>query len=381
MPNERNMSEKMVNSGILNELITSIYESIDDFSQWDVILQKINSPFRTESGTLYYGLEKDRLNSSHHFSNGSSSLFSSAFHLHFGHISPTYRFISNGPNGRATTTKMVMPMAEYHKTEFFNDYFRPNGFNEVLSTKIDEGSGRIIIIALRGSLNREIFSSDEVSVFNLLCTHIRRACRVHERIGNLDGLKDSVLTAMDRLSRGALLLGERGRVLHVNAEARRIIELRDGIELTRDGLHCASSADERRLNLLVRDALKPTLSAAPGTAFISRPSGRPAYVAWAVAANPSFLVPEQAAVRTILTLTDPDRQNGKTPVLSSQFQLTPGEAAVATALSSGLNAAEIAEARDVSINTIRSLRSRAYAKLGVESQSALVRLVGSLPQA
>lgn len=370
----------MIYSDDLSELIGDIYETTDDFSRWDTVLKNINAPFRTRSSTLLYGIQKDKLDTLRRFSNGTTQYFANAFRDHFGHVSPASKYIFDGPSSRVTTTRMAIPIREYKKTEFFNDYFRPNGLNEILSAKIDEGNGRAIMLVLHGSLDREEFSRIEVDLFKLLVRHIRRACQIHERIGDLHGLRESVLTAMDRISRGALLLGERGKVLHVNAEARRIIDLRDGIDLTRDGVRCASADDERQLNSLVRDASKPTLSTAPGTVFISRPSGRPSYVAWAVAANPSFLVPEQASVRTILTLTDPERQGAKRPVLPSHFHLTPGEAAIATALSAGLSAGEIAEARNVSINTVRSLRSRAYSKLGVENQSALVRLIGSLPQ-
>ncbi len=59
------------------------------------------------------------------------------------------------------------------------------------------------------------------------------------------------------------------------------------------------------------------------------------------------------------------------------YRLTPAEAHVAAALALGGRARAIAEARCVSLNTIRTLQGRAYAKLGVTSQ---IELITELPR-
>lgn len=60
-------------------------------------------------------------------------------------------------------------------------------------------------------------------------------------------------------------------------------------------------------------------------------------------------------------------------VLARVHKLTRAEAEVALALASGTKAPDIAHARGISINTVKTFRRRIYDKLGVRDQVELMR--------
>lgn len=60
-------------------------------------------------------------------------------------------------------------------------------------------------------------------------------------------------------------------------------------------------------------------------------------------------------------------------VLTREYGLTRAEAEVAVALASGTKAPDIARARAISINTVKTFRRRIYDKLGVKDQVELMR--------
>jgi DNA-binding CsgD family transcriptional regulator len=87
---------------------------------------------------------------------------------------------------------------------------------------------------------------------------------------------------------------------------------------------------------------------------------------------------EFASVTSIVVITDPDHSPESIDKVASAFGVTTAEAAVALGLVQGDDAATIARKRGVSLNTVRTLRSRAYQKIGVRSQGALVKILGAL---
>lgn len=61
------------------------------------------------------------------------------------------------------------------------------------------------------------------------------------------------------------------------------------------------------------------------------------------------------------------------------FGLTEAETRVATLIGSGMSLNDIARTLGVSPNTVKTHAARCFAKVGVRSQTALARLVASIP--
>jgi DNA-binding CsgD family transcriptional regulator len=112
---------------------------------------------------------------------------------------------------------------------------------------------------------------------------------------------------------------------------------------------------------------------------VPRPSGRLDYVVWSVPITKERLPTEMAGVSTIMVIVDPVAQPASRQGLKTLFHLSAAEADIVEALSNGFEAGEIAAKRNVTVNTVRTLRTRAYGKLGIASQLDLYRLVAAIP--
>jgi DNA-binding CsgD family transcriptional regulator len=64
-----------------------------------------------------------------------------------------------------------------------------------------------------------------------------------------------------------------------------------------------------------------------------------------------------------------------TAILRQQFNLSGGEARLAASLAAGASLAEIAETRGVSVETLRTLLKRVFAKTGTGSQGQMIGLL------
>ena len=75
----------------------------------------------------------------------------------------------------------------------------------------------------------------------------------------------------------------------------------------------------------------------------------------------------------IVFISEPSRSDHMDiPVLIKEFGLTPAEARLANSLVAGHSLAEIAESKEISIETARSLLKRAMAKTDTRSQAHLI---------
>lgn len=193
----------------------------------------------------------------------------------------------------------------------------------------------------------------------------------------------AIIARFDRLGLGAVLLSEAGQVIDANAIARVLLDERDGLRQERDGrLRCDDTTADARLAVAVGRAWRTAHGAGLDgeAAFLApRRSGRPPYV---VAVH--SLVDTQAEVApgfacALCFIADPART---TPLCTNGLalagRLSPAEADVCARIVAGANSAEIASARGVSVETIRTQRRRILAKLGARDRLDLVRLAVTL---
>jgi DNA-binding CsgD family transcriptional regulator len=193
----------------------------------------------------------------------------------------------------------------------------------------------------------------------------------------------AIIARFDRLGLGTVLLMETGQVIESNAMARIVLDDRDGLRQERDGrLRCDDPTADARLALAVGGAWRTAHGAGLDgeVAFLApRRSGLPSYV---IAVH--SLVDTQAEVApgfacALCFIVDPART---TPLCTNGLalagRLSAAEADVCARIVAGANSAEIATARGVSVETVRTQRRRILAKLGARDRLDLVRLAVAL---
>lgn len=190
------------------------------------------------------------------------------------------------------------------------------------------------------------------------------------------------LSMLDRLGLGVFLVSERGERILANAEARRILDLADGLALDRaHRLVAANPQATAALSALVsaagRTALGDSAAGAERLA-LPRPSGAHPFLATVrpLLDHGGELEPGLRCV--FLVVIDPARPGALSAEgLVALGGLTPKEAELARLLVDGRRLAEAAEARGVSLETARNQLKSITAKLRCSGQSDVIRLAAT----
>jgi len=278
--------------------------------------------------------------------------------------------------GTVTVWEMIMPRSEFCRTDFYNEWCKPQGIEAAIATNLlVEGPVSTVIATYRPYAEGD-FDATETKLFAALIPHLQRAVQLQLRLAGLDGLPESSAEILNRLSQGVLLVDAKARVIFANRTAESILRVGRGLFLGRDGLRGEIPGETRRLRHIIADCEpRPGLGTAGGRLQLSRENGVPLTV---------LVVPHRAGFgwidvvrpRAILFITDPE-ETAFVPRqwLCEAFGLTPAEATVAVEIlaADGLQAA--ADRLRISVATARTHLAHVFDKTGTRRQAELVRLL------
>jgi len=181
------------------------------------------------------------------------------------------------------------------------------------------------------------------------------------------------LTGMDPA--GVLVIDRARKILFTNTRARELLGGDAGLDERHNTLRGASAALERRLFAALDPAAIVGSKVVP-QAFMYLPRPRRMPLLAAVTA-----LPEEAAegLGALVLVWDPAVMPAlPAHVLMHLFRLTHAEALTALALYDGQSPSQIAQQRQRSVHTVRSLLARVFMKCGVKRQAELVRLLAGV---
>jgi DNA-binding CsgD family transcriptional regulator len=300
------------------------------------------------------------------------------YYAYFHRIDPLSQHGLRCPPATAFTTEELLDRAalgesDFRHTEIYADWLNPHGIARVLGSQLPLGEGELVALAFYRDEQARPFGRAECTLLDQLLPHLRRALRIALRIGQLDAERFALQSALDGLSIGVALLGDKGRVLETNRALREIAAQRDGLALARDGL----VAEKPAATAAMRAGEAVTLA-------LPRPSGRRALqvlVAPLRADSAEGAFGERA--RTLVVVSDPDVKPVRSfELLSGLYGLTAAEGRVAARLAAGTSLGEIADALGIRTSTARNHLKRIFEKTGTHRQGELVRLLnGGLGQA
>ncbi|HJQ98696.1 MAG TPA: LuxR C-terminal-related transcriptional regulator [Candidatus Polarisedimenticolaceae bacterium] len=181
-----------------------------------------------------------------------------------------------------------------------------------------------------------------------------------------DTVAHAALAALDRYHAAVMILDPELHVVARNLAAERLLGRRDGLSLDAIGRpHAFRRTDDERLQRAIRAPSAGTLVP------LARPSGRDPLLAEACTIA--------GANGVLLLVVDPNEGAIVcTRALATLYGLTPAEAEVCRLMASGLSTDEIADVRDVSVETVRVQSKQVLQKTGARSRSRLVRLAMSV---
>lgn len=234
------------------------------------------------------------------------------------------------------------------------------------------------MLAVQHTADHGPIRDDEKIIGTFFVDHFAKSIELGRAFGVLRSRFDGVLTALDRFHIGIFVLSPNGSVVVKNAEADRILDAGDGLELSRDGrLQPSNDAERNELKAITGRAVS-TAQAQDNRAeqlmTIMRSSGDEPYLVEVAPIRDRDEI-ESAFKGALVFVIDPN----KTDVVSTEgmqalYQLTSAESEICKLIAQGLETDDVADARNITRETVRSYIKKILQKTGVNNRSQLVRL-------
>jgi DNA-binding CsgD family transcriptional regulator len=363
-------------------LIESVYEAGMDGSRWPAFMDKLGSALNAGFGNLWL---LDTSNWSFNCEGGDTvSSFMGLDAATVTRYKEQYASLNVWlPNaldvaeGALTFSSALYPDNMLKRTEFYDVFLRPNDlFHAVGSSVVKQGATDVRISFVRPESAGE-YTSRERHLLKELMPHVRNAVVLHRELFRSRALAASGMAALELVPVGIVLLNRLGLLDHANQRAYDMIARTGALRFGSDGVIRASSSwASAQLQHLIEEAVHTGAGKGQGhggALQLQGPAGRRLQLLVTPLASSSAL--GESAIAAIFC-SDPDAVIGKlSRRLELMYGMTPAEAQLTEALVNGKSVTDYADARNVTVNTVRTQLKSILAKTGATRQADLVRMV------
>jgi DNA-binding CsgD family transcriptional regulator/PAS domain-containing protein len=294
---------------------------------------------------------------------------------------PFVRLVIDNPKAawplNVRTDEHQFPKDELVRTEYFNDFLRPQEIHSCLVVRLGRSDGVVSTLNIGRPRHREQFNNAELELARRLHPDLIRAFNLSRKFADLGAFAAGMAETFERSSHGVLLLDDKGRIRHANTIAERLLKEAGGLCVAGGRLSACQSEPARQLGALIDRAARRQGSARAGGSMALPTPTRALPLSLTIAPLRSERLLAGAEAPSVLVCVTDLEAGVSLPVerLRELFGLTPAEARVALAVFEGLAPKDIAERFGVSHNTIQVQLARIFEKTGVNRQTDLVRLM------
>lgn len=262
------------------------------------------------------------------------------------------------------------------RSEFYNDFLRPLRVRYSIRAIIEAAPEPLSYLFAVRPARRRPFGEPERARLATISPHLIRAMRIHAMLETTQSHERTGAEVMDRLPLGIFLLDERGRVVQMNAAARKIVERKDALRLDRGVLVARETRADVQLQRMIFGAgaagtgRNLTLG---GTCTLPREGGGHALSAMVAPTGITGIFPSTRRASVVVLVEEPvQRPAMPFDTFSKSFKLSQAEALLAQRLLTGLSLRQAADDLGIRESTARSHLKRVFAKTGARRQSDLI---------
>ncbi len=117
----------------------------------------------------------------------------------------------------------ALSMAEFRKTEFYNEFFRKYNIEWAGGAIVFGRDGAMPGLAVARSSKQDPFDTDDKELLQKLVPHLGRVFRICKAVSGLHEKNSAARHALDLIGTACITLDARGRVLSMNARAGEMI--------------------------------------------------------------------------------------------------------------------------------------------------------------
>ena len=352
-------------------LLDEIQTAALGLSLWDPVLASLSRLFGAHDVALHKDLWEG---GGWGVRTGGDDRVVSDYFSYYAGIHPLAVRTMSVPAGTVLTDRMIMPRAEFERTEFYAGWVRPNGFDEQLHVRLDNDAHALVGLSITRPRGAPEFDGAELTLARCIAPHLRRAVTTYERFQTLSQTNAGLTGVLDRMRQCVFGLGADGRVVFANKAARAMLAQGDALRV-KNGLLVAAGAGQTRM--IERMLGSIDRGEAASVLYLERPDGRPPLqlepVRLGGAASVSDLHPSPTLLLLVL---DPEVETRDVAArLREQYGLTATEAAVAFHVARGKGVAAVATALAIGQGTVRSHLKRVFEKTGTHRQAELAWII------
>jgi DNA-binding CsgD family transcriptional regulator len=363
-------------------LIDSIYATVQRPELWDDVLLQISGALAGESIALFAGAP-DSANPPLVGVQNIDATAWSAFTDYYASINPMLTAcLQKFSPDETWYSDQALTDAEFDKTEFCNDYYKPNGMYYTLGLLLAVKDAPPASLSCQRKFNSGPFPDAAEIVCQVLRPHLQRALSLHYQMGALQIANCGLETALDAHEHAVIGLDQEGRVVLCNRRAAALALAGDGVRIIQDKLFCPVPGADQQLQALISATLAVTSGITAGARLAllvnrSSPKGP-----LQITATPFHSALAGRATRLTALVFLADRSNtprSRATTMVALYGLTPTEARVADLLMQGVDIEQIQQRLHITQETYRFHVKRILAKTGTRKQSELMRLILELP--
>ena len=268
-----------------------------------------------------------------------------------------------------------LPREDLLKTEFYNDFLRPQDVHSTLLVQLTVAGRETVVININRTHAAGGFGPEHVAFARKLRPHFARAFALSSRFGGINAREPEARRLLDMVTGPVFVVAADGHIDFANAAAERLDDCSFGLRVTRGRLEASDGIVARRLDQLIGAATAPAGSPRTGGTLPLGPGGASLTVSPIGAGISDVLA---GGPRAIIVLSAPIATGQPVDNLKKRYGLTNAEARVAVAIAGGASPREVAETFGLSFHTVRNQLQRLYSKTETRRQSELVLLVARL---
>ncbi len=353
-----------------------VYEAALDPGVWDEALTRFVNTFAPKDWDVAMLMWESTAAPEARFV-GASGLAAHARELYLAHFvgrNPWSAALASLPIGRLVDSDDMVPRDEFLASAFYKHFLATWAMTRGLALNLDRQGQQRLSLAMPGP------DGPDLTVLKrglrLIAPHIQRAVRVSRRLAAAELSASAAQAALSMAPAGIVTLTDQLMVINANLHAQELAGA--GLARIEGGRWCFRDPEAQATLSALATAPQPG-----SAAFTAKNGGENTCAALAVriathqrATLDGYL--EGAAILLTLGVSEKARD---LPLdnLAAWYGLTPTEAKLASALSSGQTLGAFAMRRGVSQNAARFLLRGVLRKTGAPDQARLVALLRDLP--
>lgn len=370
-----------------SQLISRIYEAALDPSRWCGVLQSIAEICNAAQCTMFFYDAQCRARNFAVAARNKEGIIDKYLQEFIDlEAADFHRQLINLREGEVVTPKDLIRITGKSYDQIVGDEYM-----KTFLPKLEFRAGIILLhdtmmcsgLGIRNSFGSPLLAQNEVNFLTHITPHMVQAVKIHNHISSIKQVNQAIQEVLKRINQGVFLLDADLRVIFSNAEAARILEAKNALDIGRYGkLYLSKSGDNEQLQHLLTSLLMFSKNEKAKTridfAAASANSPRPLKLTLTrIETTDNELSKEGVAIAVFVS--DPDRPNTVSDSYMQQaYALTPTECSIMKSLLKNKNISDIASARGTTLETTRSQLKVILQKTGTHSQAELSRLLLAL---